>query len=104
MALTAGQHELHRCYLPTGLIHTGDKVPVYEFGCATCGRRSEHLLPLGDTGPRPCSCGGQMRQRPTRVAVKYAAWGFAATDGLVADSRGKDFTALRERAERISDE
>ncbi len=79
-------------------------MPVYEFRCGSCGRTTERLLPLGDNGPRACSCGGEMRQRLTRVAVKYAAWGFAATDSLVGDSHAKDFKALREKAEQISDE
>jgi putative FmdB family regulatory protein len=80
-------------------------VPVYEFGCPACGAQVELILPLGDNGPRPCDgCGGRMRQRLSRVAVKYGSWGFTATDSLVGDARGKDFKALRAKAEQISDE
>jgi putative FmdB family regulatory protein len=82
-------------------------VPVYEFRCADCGAARELLLPLGETGPRPCeACDGTMRHRFSRVAVSYRSWGFGATDRLVGDRPGGrgDFGALRERAERISDE
>lgn len=44
-----------------------------------------------------------MRQKFGRVGINYAAWGFTATDKLVGTTRGKDFKALRARAEQISD-
>jgi putative FmdB family regulatory protein len=79
-------------------------MPVYEFVCGECGAHAELLLRLGETGRRPCeACGGQMRQRFGRVAVKYGSWGFGATDKLVDRPGSSDFKALRERAERISD-
>ena len=80
-------------------------MPIYVFRCEDCSEESELLLPLGDTAARPCpTCGGTARHRMARVAVRYAGWGFTATDSLVSDTRGKDFGALRESAERISDE
>jgi len=80
-------------------------VPVYEFVCTECATVEEHLLPLGADGPGECAaCGGPLRRKFSRVAVKYEGWGFTATDSLVGDTRGKDFKALREKAERISDE
>jgi putative FmdB family regulatory protein len=79
-------------------------MPVYVFRCRACGAESERLLPLGDTGPRPCeACGGEARQRFGRVAVSYNDFGFTATDSLVSDPRGKDFRTLREKANEISD-
>jgi putative FmdB family regulatory protein len=80
-------------------------VPVYEFACRACAAVEEHLLPLGADGPAECAaCGGALRRKFSRVAVRYEGWGFSATDTLVNDTRGKDFKALRERAEKISDE
>jgi putative FmdB family regulatory protein len=80
-------------------------VPIYVFACSVCGVRSEHLLPLGATEDRRCEeCGGTARHRFARVGVRYDSWGFGATDNLVSDTRGKDFGALRETAERISEE
>jgi putative FmdB family regulatory protein len=80
-------------------------MPLYLFRCTSCEAEAEVLLPLGDTGDRPCeACGATAKHRFARVAVKYNGWGFAATDNLVSDTRGKDFKALRETAEKISDE
>jgi putative FmdB family regulatory protein len=80
-------------------------VPVYEFACRACGAVEEHLLPLGADAPAPCAaCGGELRRKFSRVAVRYEGWGFTSTDKLVNDTRGKDYKALRERAEKIADE
>jgi putative FmdB family regulatory protein len=82
-------------------------MPVYEYTCRACGHLEEHLQPLGAGPPGPCSaCGGELRRRWSRVAVKYQDWGFTATDKLLPDDRRqrhKDYRALRERAERIAD-
>lgn len=80
-------------------------MPVYEYACTECGEVEEHLLPLGADGPEACTaCGAPLRRKFSRVAVRYEGWGFSSTDRLVNDTQGKDFKALRERAERISDE
>lgn len=80
-------------------------MPVYEYACRECGAVEDHLLPLGADGPETCAaCGGPLRRKFSRVAVKYEGWGFTATDSLVRDPRGKDFKELRSRAERIADE
>lgn len=80
-------------------------MPVYEYACRECGAVEEHLLKLGAEGPTECAaCGGPLRRKFSRVAVKYETWGFTSTDSLVNDTRGKDFKALRSKAEQISDE
>lgn len=82
-------------------------MPVYEFVCRECSALEEHLLPLGDAGPAACAaCGGPLRRKFSRVAVKYEGWGFTSTDKLISDDRGprKDFKTLRAKAEQISDE
>ena len=80
-------------------------MPLYVFRCTACSAEAEHLLGLGDVNPRPCeSCGAEARHRLARVAIKYDGWGFTSTDKLVGSTRGKDFKALRETAEKISDE
>lgn len=79
-------------------------MPVYEFDCPSCGRRCEELRRLGEDSPPACpSCEIGMRRVFSRVAVRYGSWGFRATDSLISDTHGRDFKALRERAERISD-
>lgn len=80
-------------------------MPIYLFRCTACGADVELLLPMGELGDRTCAeCGKPAKHRMARVAVKYNGWGFAATDNLVSDTRGKDFKTLRETAEKISDE
>jgi putative FmdB family regulatory protein len=79
-------------------------VPLYLFRCTGCGTETEQLLALGELADRECAdCGSAAKHRFARVAVKYNTWGFGATDNLVTNNRGKDFTALREAAEKISD-
>lgn len=80
-------------------------MPIYEYRCTECGEDSEKLQPMGAGAPEEgcLECGGTLKRRFSRVAVKYEGWGFSSTDSLVGNSQGKDFKALRERAERISD-
>ncbi len=80
-------------------------MPLYEYACTACGEVEEHLHAIGAEAPETCAaCGGALRRKFSRVAVRYEGWGFSATDKLVKDTHGKDYKALRERAERISDE
>jgi putative FmdB family regulatory protein len=80
-------------------------VPVYVFRCLACGAEHEQLRPLGATSDVPCPyCDGQTKLRLGRVAVRYNGWGFTSTDSLVADTRGKDFRTLRDKADQIADE
>lgn len=82
-------------------------MPVYEYTCPECEHASEELRALGQTDAPECSqCGAQMQRRFSRVAVKYSSFGFNSTDSLVTDTKGrsqKDFKALRNKAEEISD-
>lgn len=82
-------------------------MPVYEYRCEGCGEATDRILPYDDADePGPCpSCGGELRRRFSRVAVRYEGWGFNATDRLVADRPGgrNDFREVRERAEKLAD-
>lgn len=80
-------------------------MPIYEYRCQACGHDDERLQPLGAGPPDSgcAACGGTLKRRFSRVAVKYEGWGFSSTDSLVDRTQGKDFKELRERAERISD-
>lgn len=81
-------------------------MPVYEYACTGCDARVDRLLAHTDADrPGPCGdCGGQLRRRVSRVAVRLQGWGFSATDGLVPDRPGRgSFAETRERAERIAE-
>lgn len=80
-------------------------MPIYQYRCTGCEADHEFLQPLGAGAPEDgCpACGAALRKRFSRVAVKYESWGFNATDRLSRSPGSKDFKALRERAERISD-
>ena len=39
----------------------------------------------------------------SRVGVRYQSFGFTSTDRLVNNPNGKDFQALRSKAEEIAD-
>ena len=82
-------------------------VPVFDYKCTTCEARAEHILLPGDLEPTACAaCGGPLKKvfGGGRLHIRLEGWGFSKTDSLIADTRGKDFKKLRERAERISDE
>jgi putative FmdB family regulatory protein len=81
-----------------------ERMPIYEYRCEDCEQVQEHLQKVGaEAPPGGCaSCGGTLKRKFSRVAVKYEGWGFASTDSLVGNTQGKDFKALRERAERIA--
>ena len=80
-------------------------MPIYEYCCESCGQDEERLQAMGAGPPEEgcAACGGALKRRFSRVAVKYEGWGFSSNDSLVDRPQGKDFKALRERAERISD-
>lgn len=81
-------------------------MPVYEYQCTACGERTDRLLPHEQAdAPGPCpTCGGELRRRWSRVAVKLQGWGFNRTDSMVADRPGRgDFREVQQRAERLAD-
>jgi putative FmdB family regulatory protein len=80
-------------------------MPLYEYRCRACGHTLEEVQPMGSGPPGPCPvCGGELRRRYGRVAVRFSGWGFARTDSLVPGDRPrKDFRRLAEKAEEIAD-
>ena len=82
-------------------------MPVFDFKCQACGDRAEHILLGDDPAPTTCTaCGGALKKvfGGGRLTVRLEGWGFSKTDSLIADTRGKNFKELRERADRIRDE
>ena len=82
-------------------------MPVFDFKCGKCGAKEEHILLWSDPTPESCAaCGGPLKRTygGGRVHISLEGWGFSKTDSLIADTRGKDFKALKERAQRLVDE
>jgi putative FmdB family regulatory protein len=58
-------------------------VPIYDYGCGACGRVTEVIHGINDTGPRFCpSCGaeGTMRKALSAPAVVFKGSGWAKVD------------------------
>lgn len=81
-------------------------MPVFDYKCTKCSEREEHVLLVGEDPPAACrACGGALKRIYTgRLHVDLNSWGFTKTDSLISDTRGKDFKALKERAQRIVEE
>ena len=82
------------------------RMPVYEYRCRACGHDLERVQPMGADVPGPCpGCGGELRRRYSRVAVKFQGWGFSKTDSLLSgDRRAKrSFKDIQRKAEEIAD-
>lgn len=82
-------------------------MPVFDYKCATCGAREEHILLPGEDAPTACeACGGALKRAwAGRLRVNLEGWGFSKTDSLLpADRPRRDWKTLKERAERIADE
>ncbi|MCA1830251.1 MAG: FmdB family zinc ribbon protein [Actinomycetota bacterium] len=81
-------------------------MPVFGYRCEGCGARTDHVVLPGEDAPSRCAdCGAALKRTwAARVHVSLEGWGFSKTDSLVYDTRGKDFKALKERAQRIVDE
>lgn len=80
-------------------------MPIYEYRCPACGHRLEEVQPMGSGPPGPCPrCGEELKRAYGRVGVRFSGWGFSRTDSLLPEGRPrKDFRALRDKAEEITD-
>jgi putative FmdB family regulatory protein len=56
-------------------------MPLYEYECNECGRRTEVLQGYKDPPPAACAeCGGSMRRLPSAPAVQFKGTGWYVTD------------------------
>lgn len=56
-------------------------MPLYEFRCKVCGKRTEVLRKVGDFTPPPCSaCGGETEKQMSAGSFEFKGSGFYATD------------------------
>jgi predicted nucleic acid-binding Zn ribbon protein len=61
---------------------------------------------MGAGPPGPCpTCGGELRRAYGRVGVRFSGWGFRRTDSLLPEDRPrKDFRALKDKAEELTED
>ena len=80
-------------------------MPLYEYRCASCGRRLEEIQRMGEGPPGPCpACGGELKRVYGRVGVVFSGWGFRRTDSLLPEGRPrKDFKQLKDKAQEIAE-
>lgn len=82
------------------------RMPLYEYRCRDCGHDLERVQPMGAGPPGACpECGGELRRRYSRVAVRFQGWGFSTTDDLLSDERRakRDFKEVQRKAEELRD-
>ena len=81
-------------------------MPVFGYRCESCKEQEEHIVLPGEDAPTTCAaCGGTLKRTwNARLQVNLEGWGFSKTDSLISDTHGKDFKALKERAQRIVEE
>jgi len=55
-------------------------MPLYEYQCNDCGRRTEVLQGFNGPAPSCAECGGSMRRLPSAPAVQFKGSGWYVTD------------------------
>ncbi len=75
-------------------------MPLYEYECLSCGKRTELLQRMGDAPPAACpQCGGEVKKLFSAPAVQFKGSGWYVTDyaakkgggsGSKSDSKGDD--------------
>lgn len=56
-------------------------MPLYEYECSTCGRRTEVIQRVGGAPIGPCAeCGGEMRKLISVPAFQFKGSGWYVTD------------------------
>jgi putative FmdB family regulatory protein len=63
-------------------------VPIYEYDCASCGKRTEAIQRVGERPLRICPrCGGKLKKAFSAPAVHFKGSGWYVTD--YAGARGE---------------
>ena len=81
-------------------------MPIYEFQCLECGRRTERLQRFEDPPLAACPhCGGEVKKLISAAAVQFKGSGWYVTDyagrGKAKGAEGKDEKADKaDQAER----
>jgi putative FmdB family regulatory protein len=80
----------------------GAAVPLYEYKCVKCGRRTEKIEPVAGPHLKKCPhCGGRVESVITAPAIKFKGSGWYVTDyaGKSPDGGSKESTSSGESKE-----
>lgn len=65
-------------------------VPLYEYECVKCGRRTEKIEPVGGPHLKKCPhCGGKVERAVSAPAIQFKGTGWYVTD-YAGKSAAKD--------------
>jgi len=65
-------------------------VPIYEYVCGDCGKRTEVIQRLHERPIRLCPhCGGKVKKKVSAPAIRFKGSGFYITDYAQAKKEGK---------------
>jgi putative FmdB family regulatory protein len=83
-------------------------MPIYEYGCEKCKRKTEAIQQVGEKRLRICPhCGGKLKKLASAPAIQFKGSGWYVTDYARAkteekSSSGPEKTESRsEKAERV---
>jgi len=77
-------------------------MPIYEYDCQSCGKRTEMIQQVGERSTRICPrCGGKLKKAFSAPSIKFKGSGFYITDYARGNSEGKgeEKTASSEKSE-----
>jgi putative FmdB family regulatory protein len=58
-----------------------ERMPIYEYDCAACGRRTEAIQRVGEKHLEICPhCGGALKKAFSAPAIQFKGSGFYITD------------------------
>ena len=78
-------------------------MPLYEYECDNCGRRTEEIQRVGAPPISPCDeCGGEMKRLLSAPAFKFKGTGWYVTD--YAKKRGSGGETKPDKSESKSSE
>jgi putative FmdB family regulatory protein len=63
-------------------------VPIYEYDCQSCGKRTEVIQRFGGAPPKACpQCGGKLKKAISAPAIQFKGSGFYITDYASGDRK-----------------
>lgn len=71
-------------------------MPIYEYDCASCGKRTEAIQRLGERPLRICPhCGGKLKKAFSAPAIQFKGSGWYVNDyaGARGDQKKKEASA-----------